>query len=327
MGPIRADLPTPPGPLSEGRLGLGPTLPIPIDELLEAYLGAVKAATRRAYARRLDDFARWLGVADRRAAALFLLDGGAAHANLAVVRYDAHLREAGASASVRNQAIAAIRSLVRLANLTGVVAWRIEARGPRAEAYRDTRGPGVSGVAAMLAEVRGETPLARRNRAILRLLFDVALRRGEVVGLDLAHLDLPGARLSILGKLRHGREWVTLPVETQAALEAWIQARGEEPGALFVELSRNGRGRRLSGRSVHRLVRRLGARAGLGVVRPHGLRHAAITAALDLERGDLRRVQRFSRHRNVQVLSAYDDNRADLGGDVARHVAALVPNR
>jgi integrase/recombinase XerC len=68
------------------------------------------------------------------------------------------------------------------------------------------------------------------------------------------------------------------------------------------------------------MVRALGIGVGLSV-RPHGLRHAAITAALDLT-GDLRAVQRFSRHKDVRTLTVYDDNRQDLGGDVARRVAA-----
>ncbi|HEX9485609.1 MAG TPA: hypothetical protein VF976_00965 [Gemmatimonadales bacterium] len=56
------------------------------------------------------------------------------------------------------------------------------------------------------------------------------------------------------------------------------------------------------------------------VVRPRGLRHAAITGALDLT-GDQRAVQRFSRHKDVRTLTIYDDNRQDLAGDVAWRVA------
>jgi len=67
-------------------------------------------------------------------------------------------------------------------------------------------------------------------------------------------------------------------------------------------------------------VRRLGAAAGVRA-RPHGLRHAAITAALDATGGDVRAVQKFSRHRDVRVLQRYDDNRRDLAGGVARRVA------
>jgi integrase/recombinase XerC len=104
---------------------------------------------------------------------------------------------------------------------------------------------------------------------------------------------------------------------------AWLTVRGSEPGPLFVNFDRAGKGEGFSGRSIARLVLALGAAVGLAV-RPHGLRHAAITEALDLTSGDVRKVQRFSRHRDLRVLNLYDDNRADLGGEVARLVAATV---
>jgi integrase/recombinase XerC len=50
---------------------------------------------------------------------------------------------------------------------------------------------------------------------------------------------------------------------------------------------------------------------------PHGLRHQAITRALDLGR-DLRDVAKFSRHRDVRTLMIYDDSRRDVGGDIAK---------
>ena len=48
---------------------------------------------------------------------------------------------------------------------------------------------------------------------------------------------------------------------------------------------------------------------------------SANTSALNLTDGDVRRVQRFSRHRKLDTLLVYDDNRQDLGGDVARRLA------
>jgi integrase/recombinase XerC len=55
--------------------------------------------------------------------------------------------------------------------------------------------------------------------------------------------------------------------------------------------------------------------------RAHGLRHSAITEALEENLGDIRKVPRFSRHRNVQTVIKYDDNRQDLGGQVAQGLA------
>jgi integrase/recombinase XerC len=73
---------------------------------------------------------------------------------------------------------------------------------------------------------------------------------------------------------------------------------------------------------IRRIVRELGTRAGLSKpVRPHGLRHQAVTRALDLTGGDVRAVAKFSRHRNLQTLVRYDDARRDTGGEVAAIVA------
>jgi integrase/recombinase XerC len=116
---------------------------------------------------------------------------------------------------------------------------------------------------------------------------------------------------------------LTLPEPTKTALETWLSVRGMEDGPLFVNFDRASKGQRLTGRSVARVLGVLGNAVGL-TVRPHGLRHAAITAALDLTNGNFRMAQRFSRHRDSRVLGRYDDNRQDLGGEVARKVAENV---
>jgi len=190
--------------------------------------------------------------------------------------------------------------------------------------YRDTRGPGVAGFRAMLAVLAGAPGAkSRRDLALLRALFDMGLRREEAVSCDLAHYDRTAGTLAIMGKKRRERERLTVPAPTRAALEGWLVARGEAAGPLFVPLSRAGLGERLTGRSVARIVAEVAVRAGIGHVRPHGLRHAAVTAALDAGL-DLRKVQRFSRHKDLRTLTLYDDNRSDLAGDVAAVVAGLV---
>lgn len=95
-------------------------------------------------------------------------------------------------------------------------------------------------------------------------------------------------------------------------------------GAVVHEprLHRLGR-RRLTGQGLWTVIKSLGRGAGIEV-RPHGIRHASITAALDLTRGDVRAVQKHSRHSSVAVLMRYDDNRVDMAGTVAAMVAAEV---
>jgi integrase/recombinase XerC len=212
---------------------------------------------------------------------------------------------------------------VKVARLLGLVNWALEVEGLPSEPLRDTRGPGTAGVRALLARLaeRPAGPARSRDTALVRLLFDLGLRRAEAVGLDVADVDLAGSCVWVKGKGRSERARLTLPGPTRAALSAWLADRGTEAGPLFHRLDRGGWGKgRLTGSAVYNVVRQLGAAASVRA-RPHGLRHAAITAALDATNGDVRAVRRFSRHRDVRVLQRYDDNRQDLAGGVAARVA------
>lgn len=288
--------------------------------LVNAFLAGRNEHTLRAYSRDLKDFREFLGAADLDAASVQLLAGTHGEANGIALAYRNHLTESGLAPATVNRRLAAVRSLVRLARTLGMVPWFIEIAGVDAQAYRDTRGPGVEGFRQLLDQCQGDHPKGLRDRAILRLLFDLGLRRGEVCRMELEDVDLEGSVVAILGKKRTQKELRTLPEPTRDALVEWIQARGSEPGPLFVNFSRAHERERLTPTGLTVLVKALGKRAGLKVT-PHGLRHAAITAALDLTKGDVRAVQKFSRHRDVRVLNVYDDARRDLAGEVAKLVA------
>ena len=287
--------------------------------MVEAFLAGRNPRTFHAYSADLADFCRFLGIAqDIDSAARMLLDRGHGEANGLALEYRAHLVRRGLQAATINRRLAALRSLVQLARTLGMVPWSLDVENLKAQSYRDTRGPGRIGFRLLLEGAGNE-----RDRAILRLLHDLGLRRGEVVALDVADVDLDEGALWILGKGRTQKERLTLPEPTKVALAAWVGARGSEPGPLFINFDRARKGRRLTGTGLYFMVRRLGQRAGFAV-RPHGLRHGGITEALDLTNGNVRAVQRFSRHRDVRILTIYDDNRTDLGGDVARLVAAAL---
>jgi integrase/recombinase XerC len=151
------------------------------------------------------------------------------------------------------------------------------------------------------------------------------LRRGELVALDLAEVELaPGAAsVAIVGKGQTEATPLTLPDPTRHALANWVERRGPEPGPLFVRLDRAAEPPdRLTDTAVFLVVRDLGRKAGLSrATRPHGLRHEAITRALDRTNGDIRTVQRFSRHADPRTVMRYDDCRLDRAGDVAKLVA------
>jgi integrase/recombinase XerC len=296
-----------------------------LEDLLHTFLTGRSETTLRAYRNDLSDFRIFTGEPTLQLAASRLLASGPGPANALVLRYRADLLARGLQPATVNRRLAALRSLVKLARLIGLVTWEVEVPNVLSEPYRDTRGPGKGGVRRLLDALGEEdTPIVRRDRAIVRLLYDLGLRRGEVVGLDDDDVNLTDGIVFVRGKGRREKVPLTLPGPTRAALLAWRDVRGDEPGPFFTNFDRARKGEgRLSADHVYRIVRGLGEKAGIKA-RPHGLRHTAITEACKAaqEAGiGLEEVLDFSRHRNVQVLMLYRDRERNVQGTLAGLVA------
>jgi len=215
--------------------------------------------------------------------------------------------------------------------MLGLISWSLEVQQVKVEQYRDTRGPGTQVMRSLLdAESSEDTPAGKRNYALLRLLHDLALRRTSVASLDLEHWEREGRCLWVLTKGRTQRRKKDLPEQTQEALEAWLKARGNAPGALFFRI-RNGRHvttDRLQGDGIYRIVVQLGKNVkSPRKVRPHGVRHTAITAATRAARAahlGLEAVMAFSDHQNVQTLKFYLDEEDGLQRQVSQMVASQL---
>src|SRR5208337_2257675 len=285
--------------------------------------------TRRAYRKEIEAFAAFAGHDDlAEAVAHFLaLEDGQAHAVADKWRAEKIARRL--SAASINRSMATLNSLVASARRHGITKLRLEAKGVKSKPYRDTKGPGLRGVQTLLAVATDHkrAEKAARDTAIMRLAYGLGLRRGEIAGLDIGHCDLMGERLYVLGKGRSEREAMTIPANVKQALLAWLRVRGTDaPDApLFVALDNHSRGagKRITGAGIFHIVRELGKKVGLKV-RPHGLRHTAITAALDAFNGDYRKTRAFSRHTSLDTVRRYDDNRADHAGQVAHALDAIL---
>lgn len=291
--------------------------------LIDAFFAGRNAQTVRAYRQDLEGFTAFVGLDSVESAVSLLFTAGHGSANAVALAYRTDMIERGLQSATVNRRLAALRSVVKLANVLGLVSWSLAVENIKSQSYRDTRGPGRRGFKTLVetASAGQNGPKALRDVALLRLMHDMGLRRGEVVSLDVEHLDLTGDRIFVLGKGRMQRVPLTIPDRTKAALVAWLEARGAAAGPVFTNFDRAGKGSgRLTGAAVYAIVRTCGAATGM-MVRPHGLRHLAITTALDLTKGDVRAVQQFSRHADMRILTVYDDNRLDLAGDVARLVA------
>lgn len=296
--------------------------------VLDAFLAGRKKSTLRAYQGDIKCFMGFYGALTPTAmeASFFSLAQG--EANELMIRFKDWMMKKGMTANTINRRVTAMRSFVKLGRMIGAVPWTLDIRPEKVVKYRDTSGPGRE-VFDKLVEILEQRidPKGKRDLAILRLLHDMALRRHEVATLDFEHLDTVKQRLYVLGKGAWDDEriWLSIPRPTLDAINAWVTARGEWHGPLFVSLDcqcagRTSEKRRLSDRSIGLIIMFLGQKLGIKL-RPHGLRHTAITEALDKTNGDVRAVQRFSRHKQIQTLVTYDDNRTDMGGKIADLVA------
>ncbi len=167
-------------------------------------------------------------------------------------------------------------------------------------------------VARLLGAVVGTDGAARRDRALLELLYGTGARISEAVGLDLA--DLAGAEglVRLYGK---GAKERLVPLGRYAteALADWLGPDGRAtlaPGqwrrrgdaeAVFL----NTRGGRLTRQGAYGVVRRHAAAAGLADrVSPHVLRHSCATHML--ARGaDIRVVQELLGHASIATTQLY----------------------
>ncbi len=295
------------------------------DDLINAFLSGRSARTVDAYRRDLQDFANFLGVHDTAQAARVFLSGGHGRANLTALNYVQALQDRGLQPTTINRRLAALRSLSALARTIGLIPWRIEIKSVRTTPYGDTRGPGLSAFKRMLNLVESrKDKKGIRDRAILRLLYDLGLRRGEVVSIDIEDVDLAEKTLRVVGKGHTQKTVLSLPGLTAGALRDWMTARGDEPGPLFLNLDRARKGNgRITGKSIYRMVRDLGNKVGVKT-RPHGVRHTAVTEAVKKAQDNginFEEVLDFSRHKDVRTLMIYRDRERNVQGRLSELVS------
>lgn len=199
----------------------------------------------------------------------------------------------------------------------------------RKETTLRTYRPGLSDFADFLEEGPSRQQMkATRDHAILRLLFDLALRRSPVTALDVEDVNLEARTLQvwIKGADEQDHQTRSLPRPTGQALRDWIGLRGDHPGPLFVALDPKNRGRRLTGTSIWRIVDDI-ARAVGERVWPHAVRHSSISEVVDRSR-DVRLGRIQAGHTSISTTEVYIDNleSRDLDQQASR-IAADAPRK
>jgi len=182
---------------------------------------------------------------------------------------------------------------------------------------------------AILAAARPE-PL--RNRLMLAMSYDSALRREEVCRIRTDDID-PAHRLI---RLRadctkgHSERVVPYSAPTGVLYSQYLTVRREltrERGYLFLSESRRNRGRPISVWTWSKVVERIADRSAVSDFTTHTLRHLCLTD-LARENWDLHEIATFAGHRNVETTLLYIHlSGRDLALKLARSMASLHARR
>ncbi len=226
------------------------------------------------------------------------------------------LRRTGRSASSVARALSVLRGFHRFALDEGLADHDpTGGAGGGRMALRLPKALSEAEVDRLLGAVVGDTPAARRDRALLELLYGTGARVSEVVGLDLSDLaDLAdgGGLLRVYGK---GSKERLVPVggPAQRALGAWLAPGGRykmaparwrrrgDAEAVFL----NARGGRLTRQGAFGILRGHARRVDLDQrVSPHVLRHSCATHML-AHGADIRVVQELLGHVSIATTQLY----------------------
>jgi integrase/recombinase XerD len=165
----------------------------------------------------------------------------------------------------------------------------------------------ISEVRLLLEQPAGlSTPEARRDRAMLELLYASGMRVSELVSLDVNDVDVKEGNVRCLGK---GSKERIIPIYPKLAVlvNEYIEdvrsrmVRRDDEQALFV----NRRGDRLTRQGLWQILKNYAEKAGLEKdITPHTLRHSFATHMLNGGAG-LRYVQEMLGHANISTTQIY----------------------
>ena len=265
----------------------------------------VSPHTLKAYRRDLGAFAEYL---DR------YYGGGWDFARvdrLGIRGFLGELQRQGLAKRSMARALSAVRSLYRFLHIhhgldrSPVRAAKAPKLGRRLPGYLD-RNRTEALFQAAESRVGASDPTGGRDLAILELFYSSGLRLSELTGLDLVDLDLLSDQVKVRGK---GRKERLVPLGSRAsqALRRYLEEREalvRRPQAERQAVFLGPGGRRLTPRTVQRIVHRALGAVGADGLRTHSLRHTFATHLLDAG-ADLRAVQELLGHASLSTTQIY----------------------
>ena len=285
-----------------------------LDHCKRAVLNSLGSpASRRVYEYAIDQFIAW-----------YCSEPRLAFNRIVVVRYRMYLESRGLAAHTINQQLAAVRRLAHEAADAGLLSPELAAgisrvRGVKQLGFRAGNWLSAAQSAEVLQRASGEGMRARRDYAMLAMLFGCGFRRSELVGLELGEIQIRQghwAVVDLIGKGGHIRT-VPIPEWVKAALDQWTRAAGVTEGRIFRAVARTGKvwGKGISQNVVWYVVKTCCEKVGLERIAPHDLRRTCAKLCHD-SGGELEQIQFLLGHASVQTTEPYLGCKQNLGSPV-----------
>lgn len=315
--------------------------PPEIARLRSRFLDRYDGNTLAAYKQDLDAYARW---AKEESTDVALCDLFKLKAPAAEEKVEAYKKKmAGTKIHTLRRRLSTLRNFSSYLHSKGVVAWTlvVSSRVKRSEkqkekaAPKNMSGPPEEAVLGLLKTLAAcDTLEATRDHAIISLHYYSCLRPTELLRLNIKDISFRSSRIIIRGKGRETTEEVDITSGTAASIKNWLSRRpGPNSGPVFIRLDRAAEKmaqktgfwpqEALTRTGLFLKLRAYGKQIGFPL-RPHGLRHTAITSALQKAtkaRIPYTDVQEFARHKNFSTTAGYV-NKSGLG---AKRIMDLLP--
>lgn len=270
-------------------------------------------SSRRVYQHAIEQFIAW-----------YCSEPRLAFNRNVVVRYRIYLESRGLAANTINQHLAVVRRLAYEAADSGLLSPDLaagigRAKGVKQLGHRLGNWLSQDQSSEVLTRTCGVGLRAKRDFAILAMLFGCGLRRSELAGLAIEDIQLRQDHWAIVdlrGKGGHIRT-VPIPQWVKCSLDAWTTSAGITWGRVFRAISKMGKvwGGGISENVVWYVVRSSCKKAGLDHIAPHDLRRTCAKLCHSCG-GELEQIQFLLGHASVQTTERYLGCKQNLGQPV-----------
>ncbi len=285
-----------------------------LDHCKSAVLNSLGSpASRRVYEYAIDQFIAW-----------YCSEPRLAFNRIVVVRYRMYLESRHLAANTINQQLAAVRRLAHEAADAGLLSPELAAgisrvKGVKQLGFRSGNWLSAEQSSEVLKHAGGDTMRAKRDYAMLAMLFGCGFRRSELVGLKLDDIEMRQGHWAVVDLIGKGGHIRTVPIPNwvKAALDQWTRAAGVCEGKIFRAVARRGKvwGSGLSQNVVWYVVKTCCERTGLEHIAPHDLRRTCAKLC-HTSGGELEQIQFLLGHASVQTTERYLGCKQNLGHPV-----------